>query len=379
MAKHQQSIPVKPGERIFIKAHATLDIEGWTNSEVQIETDLNVQRIRREDEGLFLMFVDDASLKVPEQARLIVQKATGNARIRKMQGKIDISSVSGNLAVQQAKDVRIDRVSGGCLVQNIEGELEINSVGGSLKGKDCFEGVRADRISAGVELLNVQGEVDVRSMGDIRFGFLTESVEPVRLRASGSISLSLPFELNAEMKIKSNALLTELVMGDRKERINHRKHVLLVGDGRRKFDLEANGKVKIVAEKIEDTELLNLFEELETLWKALRKENETRREAREKIHDREEGEPISEGIDNGVDISLEEMGEAEKRVQDALQQVETRLQSMGFDTAKEKMDSVPVSETPDLTGERLIIMKLLGDGKISIDEADKLLEALERR
>lgn len=369
MKKYQQRIPLNPEERIFIKAHATLDVEGWEKSDVSIETDMNVQRIRREDEGLFLLFVDDAAVRVPENAKLTIEKASGNARIRKVIGDLSIHSISGNLALQQVGNVEIARVSGSCLVQNVEGSLEIHGVSGTLRGKDCFGPVLADRVSGGVELVGLHAGAEIRSMGDIRLGFLSESVEPVRLRASTNIHLNLPFELDAEMKVKSNAHLTELVIGERQEKIHHRKHVLLVGEGRRKFELEAGGKVSIVAEQIEDTDILKLFEELETLWNELEKEQMARRQTGV---GEDSGEPETE-------LSLEEMEVAETRVEQALAQVQNRLQSMGYepDGDANPRDEEQSQMDGDITGERLIIMRLLGEKKISIEEADKLLEALE--
>jgi hypothetical protein len=371
MKKYQQLIPLNPKEKIFIKAHATLDVEGWGNPELSIETDLNVQKIRREEEGLFLLFVDDAAVKVPEDADIVVQKANGNARIRNVSGDLAVNSVSGNLAVQQAGNVNISRISGNCLVQNLKGRLDIHGVGGNLKGKDCFGQVKADRISAGVELYSLHAGAEIRSMGDIHLSFLSESEQPVYLRSTASIYLNLPFELNAEMKVKSNAQLTELVIGDRKEKIHHRKHVLLVGEGKRKYELVAGGKVRVVAEQIEDNEIIKLFEELETLWEELGRERLARREAEKEDDGAEE--------EREFDVTQEEMKIAEERVQQALEQVENRLQSMGYDANQDSTITMEdqTQGNGDLTGERLIIMRLLGENKISIEDADKLLEALE--
>ncbi|MEM5776464.1 MAG: hypothetical protein AAGU05_15780, partial [Anaerolineaceae bacterium] len=362
-----QSMPFRPGDRVFIKAHATLDVEGWEKSEIWIETDLNVQRIQHESYGLHLLFVDDAVIKIPRQSVLVIEKAAGNARVRNMAADVEIRSMDGNLAVQQANRVRIDRVNSSCLVQNIHGRLEIHSVMGNLKGKDCYGMVQAERVMAGVELSALHGGADIRAMGDIHVGFLSESSEPVKLRSSADISINLPFELDAEMRVKTDAHLTELTLGERKEKITHRRHVLLVGDGRRKFDLEAGGKIQIVAERIEDKEILKLFEELESLWDELDKENKSRREARQQTG---EGAAASE---EGFDLSQEEMQAAEQRVQAAIQQVETTLQSMGYDTTGR--GSVPAQANGtagDLTGERMIIMRLVSEKKISIEEADKL-------
>jgi len=283
---------------------------------------------------------------------------------------LEVNAVLGNLAVQHAKDVNIRRVSGGFLVQDIGGDLSIHNVAGTLKGTDLYGGVKANRISAGVELFGLHAGADIRASGDIKLTFLTENPAPIILRSSASVYINMPFELNAKMKVKSNAQLTELILGDRKEKISHRKHTVIVGNGRRTMEIDASGRVTVVSEKIEDTEIIKLFEELEMLWAELKKESATRREATEKEFAGEEG------ADKGVDLTVEELKAAEERVQNAIEQVETRLQSLGYES-EANFDGDAEEHSRDITGERLIIMRLLGENKLSIEEADKLLEALD--
>lgn len=374
MKKHQHSMPFRPGDRVFVKAHATLDVEGWDKSEIWIETDLNVQRIQHESDGLHLVFIDDATIRLPSQSLLTIERAAGNARVRSIAGEVEIRTIEGNLAVQNANRVRVERVNGNCLFQNIGGEMEIRTIAGTLKGKDFLGRVLVDRVMGSADLSALHGGADVRSSGDIHVGFLTDTDAAVRLRSSGEITMNLPFGLDAEMRIRTDARLTELSIGERREKITHRKHTLLVGDGRRKFDLEAGGKIQIVAEKIEDREILKLFDELESLWEELGKENQARREARAA-----NGAPAANAGEDS-DLTQEEMRAAEQRVQSALKQVENTLQSLGYEPKTNPPAAGPVyGDIPvDLTGERMIIMRLVSEKKISLEEADKLLEALER-
>lgn len=53
MKKYQHLISLQGIENVFIRAHATLDVQGWEKPEISIETDTNVQSIRREKKGFF--------------------------------------------------------------------------------------------------------------------------------------------------------------------------------------------------------------------------------------------------------------------------------------------------------------------------------------
>jgi hypothetical protein len=375
--KHQQKIVLRGGEQIKVKAHATLDIQGWKQPEVLIETDLNIQKISHDKEELSMIFMDDCELKVPEGAKIVIDRAYGNARVRDLTGMLEINRVSGNLAVQNTARTDISKVSGNCLVQDIHDKLTVNQVYGNFKGKDVHGGVKIEKASGGIELHSISSGAEMRSFGDIRVSINDDSTAPVQLRSSADIHLDLPLNASGEFHIKSGARLTELNIGERKEKVVFHDHVLLLGSAARKFDLQANGKVRITGEKMEDVEILKLFEELDHLWQELRNESSLRRESTQSPKEAEAGErEISQDSDEKMRLQKE----AEIRVQQAIQNVGLQLSRLGVDPsmAVETETFGANSTDEDLSSEeRLVILRMLQENKITMEEADRLLEALE--
>jgi hypothetical protein len=375
--KHQQKIVLIGGEQVKVKAHASLDIEGWEQPEVLIKTDLNVQKISHEKDELSLIFMDDCELKVPKDVKVVIDRANGNARVRDLSGNLEINRVNGNLAVQNTRKTDISKVSGNCLVQDILDDLTVNQVFGSFKGKGVRGNVKVEKTSGGIELHSISSGAEMRSFGDIRVSISDDSTEPIKLRSSADIYLDLPLNASGEFHIKSGARLTELNIGDRKEKVVFHDHVLLLGSAARKFELQANGKVRITGEKMQDADILKLFEELDHLWQELRNESNLRREA---VHSKVTTQSGEVDAAQDSDEKINQQKEAEARVQQAIQNVGLQLSKFGVDPSiaveTEAFDTNSTDE--DLSSEeRLVVMRMLQENKISLEEADRLLEALE--
>jgi hypothetical protein len=388
MSKNQQFISVEPDSTIFVKAHGNLDIRGWERAEVGITTDINVQRIRHEKKLLRLLFVEDCELMVPPTCKVIIERASGNARVRDLNEPVIINKVQGDLALQNVGGVTIARVSDDCLLENIHANVHISRVGGNLKGKNIQGTIYAERIQDDVRLFAVSSGAEIRSSGNIELSLLENTDKEIKLNASDKIMLHLPANPDVSLYIRSGDERIELNVGDRHDKINHSHCELTLGDGRQKISLEAGDKVRVTEEVFEDAEIRKLFEELDNLWARLREESAARRENREQdmhweIKMVEGAARIAEETMDGMSemasqITEDTVRQAEEHVRIALKRVEEQIRNLGYDYWAEPVREKPKKKTSDVTAEeRLIIMRMLQENKISVEEADHLLEILE--
>jgi hypothetical protein len=388
MSKNQQFISVEPDSTIFVKAHGNLDIRGWEKDEVGITTDINVQRIRHEKKLLRLLFVEDCELMVPPGCKVIIERASGNARVRNLSEPIVINRVQGDLAVQDLGGVTIARVSDNCLLENIHDNVHISRVGGNLKGKNIQGTIFAERIQDDVRLSGVSGGAEIRSSGNIELSLLENTDKEIKLNASDKILLHLPVNPDVSLYIRSHDERIELNVGDRHDKINTSHCELTLGSGRQKITVEAGDKVRVTEEAFEDADIRKLFEELNNLWTRLKEESAARRENREQetnweIKMVEGAARIAEETMDGMSeiasqITEDTVRQAEEHVRAALKRVEEQIRNLGYDYWSEPVNLKPKRKTSEVTAEeRLIVMKMLQENKISVEEADRLLEILE--
>jgi len=411
MGKTQQTFQIKSNEKIFVRSHANLDIQGWEKPELNIITDLRVQRLERDEDSIRFVFVDDCEMSLPFDANLNIDRASGNARIRNLNNSLKIRRVAGNLALQKTADVEVEGINGNCLVQDIQGSLEVERIVGHLRGEIVHGKLIVDRISGNVDLSSVSGQVKLNCNGKIRLCLSAGNHEEVSLKASGDIVLNLPLDADATIQVRTSGRKAELQIGDRSEVVRDRDHTFILGTGLQRISIDTAGKVKISGEAVDPSEIAKLFKDLDELWVELKKESEARREAKDRemrfeiemmgktaqvVEQAMEGAMKTIGDPEFTSkITQEALDKTEKRVQEALRRVEDRLRTMGFDLSQVPTSPRTPSKPPvppdspaasigfqeekyKVTAEeRLIIVQMLQQGKITIEEADQLLRALE--
>jgi hypothetical protein len=406
MKKNEQIIHLDKGVRIVIKAHANLDIMGWDEQRISILTDMNVQKIMRTGGEFSFIFVDDCEMRVPSDSPIIIERASGNARVRGLMNLV-VRRVTGNLALQQVDVAEVEHVDGNCLLQDIRLKIKIGKVNGHLKGQNIRGPLTAERISGDVELPSVSAGVKIRSTGSIRLGLVSSSQEEVNLSASGKVLLTVPVDLDASLQVSTRSMRTELSIGNRTDVIKARDYETKIGEGHRKILIDASDKVRITGEQMDETEMQELFKDLDELWEELKKQSVERREAREnevpfelQMVDRVAG-VVDEAMHTAfknineiplqVKISDESIKKAEKKLQVAMQRIEQKIRNLGFDFFEESSSNPPTPPVPPTPGEayedvqsevsaedRLVIIRMLQEKKISLEEADQLLESLEK-
>lgn len=387
MNKNQQMISVEPDVTIVVKAHGNLDVQGWEHPEVGIVTDINVQKIRHENKLLRMLFVEDCELSIPQDGRLIIERVSGNARLRNLTNQLTINKVQGSLAIQNAKTVTISRVSDNCILENIEGAIEIGKVGENLKGKNLRSSIKTERISGSIQLNSVGGKLDLRSEEHIEVGLTEQNHETINLRSSDNVLLHLPINPNASLQIKSSGEYIVVDVGENQKKIHENRCEIRLGDGSQKISIDSGNRVRVTGEVLDEKELQRLFDELDALWKKVKEDSEARRAARAKqvnweIRMVEGAAKIAEEAMNGVGVLADQITDeaiiqAEMHVQEALERVEKQIRNLGYDIWVDSEKSTQEKESADVTEEeKLIVMRLLQQHKISVEEADRLLEAL---
>lgn len=394
MERYQQVIAVEPDVTILIRAHGNLDVHQWERPELGIVTDINVQKIRHESKLLRLLFVEDCELSVPSNRELIIDRVSDNARLKDLQNPLTINKVGGRLALQNVNSAVVGRVSDSCLLENIRGSLKIGKIGDQLTGKNLVGSISIERVSGEAKLQGVGGALDIRGDDNIEVSLLDSNREKINIRSSDSIKLHLPAEPDASLQIRSGGESILLETGALKKKMNEGRSEIRLGNGGQKIVLDAGDRVQITSDVPDAKEITRLFEDLDTLWNRLKAESELRRAAREKESRWEikmvEGaariahEALDEVEDFSNQISDDAIREAQLRVKEAMKQVEEQIRNLGYDLsvvgeAHERQSEAGGQENQmaDVSDEeKLVVMRLLQQQKISVEEADRLLQVL---
>jgi hypothetical protein len=378
----EQTISLSGKNLIVIKAHGDLSLQGWDQLEARLLIDdIHNLRISQDGETLQVICLEDCDLMVPDGISVRIDKTGGDAHVRGIKGKLEIQKVGGNLSVEGVGDLEIGGVGGDCLVYQVSGQLSGSRFSGDCTGLEVGGPLAFEHIGGDAILQVVSGPVSLRTGGDINLQ-VTQLTAPVSLRAGGDIRLHLPMDASASLDLESGGDQISIHVADKDETVEKWAYGAKLGDGSFPVKVDAGGEVLVTDEVWDKSDVEDSVDDLENHWKDLEDE-------RQGPHSRSRHWPDIEAITRRATRHGERAArKAEERVHSAMR----RMGNFPPVPPIPPMPPIPpippvgpfgprVKVEPSLprvsSEERMLILQMLQEKKISVEEAEKLLQALE--
>ena len=382
-----------------------LHLTGWGRDEIQIK-EAGSKCETQEKNGVLEVSSDvDLIIRLPHSLPVEIGSVSGDAVLRGITGKLTVDSVSGDLSLRDVTSTKMKSISGDLIASRVQGDLQGDSISGYCLIEDVQGQVQIKGASGDIQIGSVDGGIDIQASGDCLVDFHPVPWQAYQIKASGDISLIIPADSDADLSIKSSAQDITIFPGklDISSKENELKQVL--GEGGPAILLSAGGKVSILDDdftvfkgiKMNLDDLGNIASDFTT---------ETTDYIRDSLGHLEED--LRESL-SGLSETLEEIGLSEENLKNLGAQIEetsraaaekaeiavikaqakvekkiamarrkalkARDKTKQFDLNKfldEESQKKAVSEQ-----ERMMILKMLQDKKITTEEADDLLKALE--
>jgi len=314
-----------------------------------------------------------------QQGPLSAETVHGDALMRDVSASVDLKQVKGDLRARAVEGaLRAEVVEGDALVREIAGPLTL----GQVKGD--FSGVTLD---GGAEVRQVIGDVAVNTRFAPGQGYVFQADGDVRVRVP--LEVSARFTVEAKGEIRCDLPLVEEVrephrvvgvLGDGEA------HVTLVSRQGSVFlkerapweGLEEVGRIGWHAESIARLVEQRLTEELSQLGLeeiARREAERARREVERALRRAEaQAEKIRRRAEKKAEKARLRMERSRRRAEAKTRRAarKGRLEWRLEWGAGRRPAGEPVTEE-----ERLLVLRMLQEGKITAEEAARLLEALE--
>ncbi len=388
----QNPTPINDNTMFVIKTHADLTLQGWDRMEVQPLSDDRMGMVMQQDgDTIRIQSSSDLDVTLPMGATIMIERVSGDANLRNLTGAVQIQRVGGDLAAQTMGPLDVQAVGGDCMVAGSTGPLTIQRVGGDFQGSQLTGPVRLDGVGGDAILKVAGGAIHIRAGGDLDLWLAGSDGENIRAQSNGDVLIGLPQNGNADLDLNSRGRDIKLDIAGGTEEIEKRFHHRVIGDGSQKISVEAGGDIYVtdnpgeLGDKFDG--LSDLEDELEESWKnADEKRSENLEDFSYDFSNR------AEELTNRINKRVEEaMRQADVRMQEAMKRLEQRtrrLERHGFVPPIPPVppvpprrpgapESPPVKKTGASEEEKLLILKMLQEKKITVDEAEKLLEALE--
>lgn len=376
-----------------------LQVVGWERPEISAKTDDDRLSLTTEGQVVHAQSKGDLILYVTRDASLKIVSVGGDADLRALAGSVEIATIGGDLQMRNVGGVSLKAVSGDMSLRGCSGDLLAESVGGDASLHEIKGNVKLT-VGADLYLRGAEGEVDARTGSDAALYLRPRPGQHVNVLAGSDILLRLPNKTDVELTLQGcddESIRVDLP-GITAEEVGMFRKVV-VGSGGSYISLTSGSEV-IVTSRDEEWGNVAEFDPLgrdgpfapgefpglsSDLHERIsrRVEEATRRALEASMRAQEQSDRVQRRVDNAMRRAEEKMRSAEHRA--THMGIKVGRYGPSVETPRPPVPPIPVVPPmpprkpvePVTDEERLTILKMLQEKKISLQEAEKLLAALD--
>ncbi len=414
-----QSIPTSTNPEIFIEqVLGDLSVRGWDESQVTIQADPNDLTLEKQEDGLHLSCRGDCSIRLPQSAAIKVKAAHGDAHFKFLEDELILGVVHGSLTLRSVAETVIDIVHGDFSAKEVDGSLQVRSIYGNAAAREILGDCFLQDVQGNLDLREIEGQISANCSGNIRMRLDQLAGKEYQINAEGNLHCNLPQGASIKLVLSSDAEIIKVKSPTGAQVYRQPGLTLDLGDAQVEMKLSAGGGLYVSCDEGINNSASNgeaLYSEdfsqqiaqqveaqisshLETISKQLNQQMERMSdrfshagmspEQTSKILEQarlanERGASRAQEKLRIAQEKLERKLEATRRQQEKKERSEERSRahhkrSWGKEWPAPAPAPPPAPSTaPVSEEEHLMILRMLEQKKITPEEADQLLSALE--
>jgi DUF4097 and DUF4098 domain-containing protein YvlB len=344
-----------------------ISVVGWEGSEVLVKADDDEITIEQNGDEIRMSCEDDVSLRLPKASSLTFTHIGGDAAIRGISGDISIREISGDLSMRDVGSVSIELIQADFSLRGARGNLYVKNANGDVSIRDVDGNVTIDSVADDLALRGPRGNVKVNVGEDVVVYLDPRADGDYLVTAGDDILLVLPSNANGTVNMQGDEVRVDWPGFE--EETDETERVVTLGDGAARIVLKAGGDARLTnqANAGESAEEFGNFAGLNFDWSGF-------------------GERISRQVEQATARASKRAEEAARRAERHVERQARRWTGRvnfgpgpSWDFGPKGMPTPPglSKSEPVADEERMAILKMLQEKKITSEQAEQLLRALE--
>jgi hypothetical protein len=305
-------------------------------------------------------------LRVPKAASFYIKQISGDASLRGVLGDVELMEVNGDLSIREAGSVSINTLHADFSLRSAKGNLYVKSAHADVSIRDVEGSVTLDSVADDLALRGARGNIKVNVGEDVVVYLEPKSDGEYSIVAGDDILLVLPSSANATLNMHGDTIDMDWPGIEQIDDVTER--VVVLGDGSAKISLSAGGDVRVsnrpdAAESAQD---FGNFAGINFDWSGF-------------------GDRISRRVEEAARRATKRAEEAARRAERHAERHARRGRGRivvgGWDWDIPGVPKPPTPPSPPgepvSEEERMAILKMLAEKKITAQQAEELLNALE--
>lgn len=342
-----------------------LSVVGWDGEDILIKTDEDELTLQQNGDAVSFSCTDDVSLRIPRDASLSIERIGGDMALRGVMGSIEIKEIDNDLSMRDVGSVAIGTVNSDFSLRGAKGNLYVKSAGGDVSVRDVEGNITLDSVADDLALRGARGNIKVNVGEDVVVYLEPKAEGAYSITAGDDILLVLKPNVNVTLSMHGDEIEVDWPGIENQEDVTER--VLVLGDGSAKISLNAGGDIRVSnnAEAGNSAEDFGNFAGMNFDWSGF-------------------GERISRQVEQATARAAKRAEEAARRAE---RHAERHVRRWGRNVKggpwnwemgpKGVPTPPPPPSEPVAEEERMAVLKMLAEKKITAEQAEQLLSALE--
>ena len=353
-----------------VACHDDLVVTGTGQPRVVVEIvdDSEASRIERTGETITVTAMESCEIECPTEATVTIERVSGDLRLSQLKGTLAIDTVNGDADLRDIGPTSVKAIQGDASIRDAEGVLRIETIRGDAKLKRVDGAHNIDRVSGDLSARNLAGNVNLGKVeGDLSIETELNPGQAYNANVNGDIVFRIDgggarFNLSSRGEIRNRLPMVDW-------RGTAQAATGTFGDGSAQVNLSAGGDLLILPAS-GDWGFDDISDHVESIIESAMGQFESQMSRMQ--HD------LEERFGKASSRSERAAERARHAAERAKRRAERAAGSWGAFFAPGRPPTPPRPPAEPVTDEeRLAVLKMVEDGKITADDAAKLLAAME--
>jgi hypothetical protein len=321
--------------------------------------------------------------------------------------------VNGDLVLRNVGDTHIDIVQGNLMAKQVMGPLTVNQVKGNTVARDVQGNLSIHQVKGNLDLRDIEGNITTSATGNARVRLNLLAGESYQIEANGNLYCRIPDYASVQADLSSSANEIRVKTPESKDLFKEASHSIIFGDGESSMKLSAGGNLSLTCQETDWSNMDDVETEFERAFAGFSETFEQQISAQIEAQVESQLEVLNEQMEN-LAISLEGAGLSDAEIERTMRKAQQSSERASAQAeakmrrAQEKLErkmaaaqrkaelkakaaerrrkgwryegvssDIAAQDEPVSDDERLMILRMLEEKKIGLEEAEKLLAAME--
>jgi hypothetical protein len=355
-------LAVGPEPQIKIESvEGDLRLAGWDNDEILVKADEDTTSLQQGGDELTISCQDDLAINLPKNSKVHIQTVNGDMSVRGLAGDFEVDVVNGDVAIRDAGKVTLSAVESDFNLRGAKGDVHVKSVGGDASLREVDGSLAIDSVSDDLAIRGIGGNLKVDVDADVVIHLEPKPGQEYSVVAGDDIMLVLPEDADTTLALSADRISVNFPGVELDDATSQ---TVTLGEGAAKISLNAGSRLLVSTSKgaAESADEFGNFAGMMFDWGSWGREIGQEWEG----IGREWGDRISRQAQETAQL-------VERKVRHAARRRNARMK---WTWDLEGMPKAPKRE-PVSEEERMTILRMLAEKKITAEQAEELLSALE--